>query len=171
MAEPRIDLTDVSSAGGALVVPGLEGLRGIVGRELGPTAWLTVDQTRIDGFADDTMDHQWIHVDPIRAAEGPFGAPVAHGLLTLSLVPYFVNQLRRFDGALMGVNYGLDRVRFPSPVLAGSRVRARMTVTGLDELSSSSAQFVTRVVVEVEGGAKPACVADLVSRYHFEESR
>jgi acyl dehydratase len=100
---------------------GIADLEAAVGSELGPTEWLTVDQARIDGFANDTEDHQWIHVDAGRAAAGPFGATVAHGFLTLSLVPYFVNKLRSIEGARMGINYGLDRVRFPSPVRAGSR--------------------------------------------------
>jgi acyl dehydratase len=148
---------------------GLAELRAAVGREIGPTPWLLVTQARIDGFADVTNDHQWIHVDPVRAAEGPFGATVAHGFLTVSLIPYFVNALRRVDGARMGVNYGLNKVRFPAPVRAGSRVRARTTMTGLEPIEPGAVQLVTRTVVEVEGGAKPACVADLVSRYYFDD--
>ncbi|MFJ8816420.1 MaoC family dehydratase [Amycolatopsis thermoflava] len=150
-----------------VVYRSVEDLEAAVGRELGPTGWFTVDQSRIDGFADDTEDHQWIHVDPERAADGPFGATVAHGFLTLSLVPYFVNRLRRIDGVRMGVNYGLDKVRFPSPVRAGSRIRARTTMTTLDRIGDAAVQLVTRTTIEVEGAVKPACVADLVSRYYF----
>jgi len=158
-----MDVTDAAP----VVYRGVEDLEAAVGRELGPTDWFTVDQSRIDGFADDTEDHQWIHVDPERAAAGPFGATVAHGFLTLSLVPYFVNRLRRIDGVRMGVNYGLDRVRFPSPVRAGSRIRARMTMTSVERIGDAAVQLVTRTTIEAEGGQKPACVADLVSRYHF----
>jgi len=146
---------------------GVEELAAAVGKELGPTVWFTVDQNRIAGFADNTEDHQWIHVDEARAADGPFGATVAHGFLTLSLVPYFVNQLRRIEGVRMGVNYGLDKVRFPSPVRAGSRIRARTTMTDLERLGEAAIQLVTRTVIEIEGSAKPACVADLVSRYYL----
>jgi len=149
---------------------GIADLEAAVGRELGPTDWLTVDQARIDGFADDTEDHQWIHVDAGRAAAGPFGATVAHGFLTLSLVPYFVSQLRSIDGARMGINYGLDRVRFPSPVRAGSRIRARATLVSLDKVGDGAVQIVNRVTIEVEGSAKPACVADLVSRHYFGQA-
>ena len=100
-------------------------LEASVGHEAGPTDWFVMEQSRIDTFADATEDHQWIHVDPQRAAAGPFGTTVAHGFLTLSLVPYFAGQLRRIEGARMGINYGLDRVRFPAPVPAGARIRAR----------------------------------------------
>ncbi|MEX5637792.1 MaoC family dehydratase [Parafrankia sp. FMc2] len=146
---------------------GIQDFEDAVGRELGPTDWLTVEQSRVDGFADDTEDHQWIHVDTERAADGPFGATVAHGFLTLSLLPYFVNQLRRIEGVRMGVNYGLNKVRFPAPVRVGSRIRARATMTGLERVGDDAVQLVTRIAIEVEGCDKPACVADLVSRYYF----
>ncbi len=142
-------------------------LEAAVGREIGPTEWFEVDQQRVNGFADDTEDHQWIHIDPERAAKGPFGAPVAHGFLTLSLIPYLTSQLRQVDNVTMGVNYGLDRVRFPTPVRVGSRIRARATVISLDKLSDEAVHLVTRVTIEVEGSEKPACVADMVSRYYF----
>lgn len=143
-------------------------LEAAVGRELPPTEWLTVDQKRIDGFADDTEDHQWIHVDPDRAVDGPFGATVAHGFLTLSLVPYFMNESRRIEGVRMGVNYGLNKVRFPAPVRAGTRIRARLTLAELEKLGADSVQLVSHLVVEAEGSDKPACVADVVSRYYFD---
>ncbi len=142
-------------------------LEAAVGAELGPTDWLTVDQARINGFADATEDHQWIHVDPERAAAGPFGTTVAHGFLTLSLVPYFAGQLRRSGGARMGINYGLNRVRFPAPVPAGARIRARSTLISCDRIGEDAAQLVNRVTIEVEGSDKPTCVADTVSRVYF----
>ena len=142
-------------------------LEAAVGQEIGPTDWFEIDQQRVNGFADVTEDHQWIHVDPERAAAGPFGGPVAHGFLTLSLIPYLTSQLRRVDNVTMGVNYGLDRVRFPAPVRVGSRIRARATINSLDKLSDEAVQLVTRVTIEVEGSDKPACVADMVSRYYF----
>ena len=142
-------------------------LEAAVGQEIGPTDWFEIDQERVNGFADDTEDHQWIHVDPERAAKGPFGGPVAHGFLTLSLIPYFSSQLRTVDNVTMGVNYGLDRVRFPAPVRVGSRIRARATIQSLDKLSDEAVQLVTRVTIELEGSEKPACVADMVSRYYF----
>lgn len=149
------------------IFDGLDELKASLGRELGPGDWLTVEQSRIDGFADDTEDHQWIHVDPQRAASGPFGATIAHGFLTLALVPSLLNGLRRVEGVRMGVNYGLDKVRFPSALRAGSRVRARATMTDLTELGDGAVQMVTRVTIEIENAAKPACVAELVSRYYL----
>lgn len=146
---------------------GIAGLEATVGTELGPTDWFTVDQSRIDAFADATEDHQWIHVDPQRAAAGPFGKTVAHGFLTLSLIPYLAGQLRRSDGARMGINYGLNRVRFPAPVPVGSRIRARSTLISCDRIGDDGAQLVNQVTIEIEGSAKPACVADTVSRVYF----
>jgi acyl dehydratase len=143
-------------------------LEAAVGRELGPTDWLPVEQSRVDGFADDTNDHQWIHVDRERAATGPFGTTVAHGFLTLSLVPWFANQLRRVESR-MALNYGLDRVRFPAPVPVGSRIRARWAVVAVERTGPNSAQLVSRTTVEIAGSPKPACVADLVVRYVFQE--
>jgi acyl dehydratase len=153
---------------GIVVFAGAAGLEAAVGREIGPTDWFTVDQARVNGFARDTEDHQWIHVDVEGAAGGPFGTTIAHGFLTLSLVPYFLNRLRRIEGVRMGVNYGLDRVRFPAPVPVGSRLRACMVMTGLERIAADAVQVVTRCTVEVEGSAKPACVADLVSRHYFD---
>lgn len=150
------------------VYRGIDELEAAKGVELGPTDWFAMDQRRIDAFADTTEDHQWIHVDPVRGEAGPFGATVAHGFLTLSLVPYFIAQLRQVEGARMGVNYGLNKVRFPSPVRAGSRVRARTTMTEFERLSDTLVQLVTQTTIEVEGSDKPGCVADLVSRYYFD---
>jgi acyl dehydratase len=150
------------------ILHGLADLEKAVGQEIGPTEWFMIDQARVSGFADDTEDHQWIHVDPERAKAGPFGGPVAHGFLTLSLIPYLMGELRRVEGVRMGVNYGLDRVRFPSPVLVGRRIRARATVTSLDKIAGDAVQMVTLVTIEVEGSGKPACVAEMVSRYYFD---
>lgn len=151
------------------IVHGLADLEKTVGQEVGPTEWFLIDQARVNGFADDTEDHQWIHVDPERAKAGPFGGPVAHGFLTLSLLPYLMGELRQVEGVRMGVNYGLDRVRFPSPVPVGRRIRARATVTSLDKIAGNAVQMVARVTIEVEGSDKPACVADMVIRYYFDD--
>jgi acyl dehydratase len=147
----------------------LAALEAAVGSETGPTDWLTIDQARIDAFADATEDHQWIHVDPERAASGPFGTTVAHGFLTLSLVPYLAAELLKVEGVRMGINYGLDRVRFPAPVPSGSRVRARSTLISCERVPGpvEAAQLVNRITIEVEGSAKPACVADSVTRLYF----
>jgi acyl dehydratase len=143
-------------------------LEAAVGTEVGPTEWLTIDQNRINGFADVTEDHQWIHIDPERAAVGPFGKTIAHGFLTLSLLSHLVSELRRVDGARMGINYGLNKVRFPAPVPVDSRIRARASMVSAEATGDGAVQVVTRVTVEVEGNPKPACVADWVSRFYFD---
>jgi len=135
-----------------------------VGRKLGVTDWLAIDQQRINLFADATGDHQWIHVDPERAKDGPFGACIAHGYLTLSLVNFFLPQLIDVQGIDMGVNVGLDKVRFPMPVKVGSRVRGSGEIVSVEEVKGAI-QSVVRVTVEIEGADKPACVADTISRY------
>ena len=144
-------------------------LHAAVGREIGPGEWFTIAQDRVDGFAEVTEDRQWIHVDPERAAGGPFGGTIAHGFLTLSLLPELANGVRRFENVAMGINYGLDRVRFPTPVRTGSRVRARLTVTNVDDLVDGGCQLTSRIAVEVEGAPKPACIADMVSRTYFSD--
>jgi acyl dehydratase len=143
-----------------------DALRAAVGKPLGPSDWLRVEQSRIDLFADATDDHQWIHVDVERAKQGPFGAPIAHGYLTLALVNHFLPQLVSVPTARMGVNYGCNKVRFPAPVPAGSRVRAHGEIQEVEPIPGG-VQVVVRVTVELEGGGKPACVADTVSRYLF----
>jgi len=135
------------------------------GRRLGPTEWLDVAQERIDLFAEATGDHQWIHVDPERAREGPFGATIAHGYLTLSLANLFLPQLMEVQNVSMGVNYGCDRVRFPSPVPVGSRIRGSGEVIGAEEVKGG-VQVVVRVTVEIEGSDRPACIVDTISRFY-----
>ena len=146
---------------------GAAALEAAVGSETGPTEWITIDQDRVNAFADATDDHQWIHVDHERAAAGPFGTTIAHGFLTLSLLPYLMSRLRRVEGARMGINYGLNKVRFPAPVPVGSRIRARASTVSAEQAGDGSVQVVTRVTIEIDGAAKPACVADVVSRYYF----
>jgi acyl dehydratase len=131
------------------------------GQELGPSRWLEVTQERIDAFADATDDHQFIHVDPERAAQGPFGTTIAHGYLTLSLLIPLWNDVYRHDGT--GINYGLNRLRFPAPVPSGSRIRARFRVDALDEIPGG-AQATIAATVEREGHEKPVCVAELLLR-------
>jgi len=125
---------------------------------------MVVTQSMIDMFADATGDHQWIHVDPERAAKGPFGATIAHGFLTLSLLPKLAGDAVRIKNQKMGVNYGLNRVRFTAPVRAGSRVRGRATLVGFEPLPNNGAQVTTSVVIELEGSDKPACVAEAIAR-------
>ncbi|MFG2116431.1 MaoC family dehydratase [Streptomyces sp. NPDC048718] len=153
MAEPRI----FTSA---------EELRAAVGEQLGYSDWLEIEQDRIDRFADATGDHQWIHVDPERAAAGPFGRTIAHGYLTLSLLPALVPQVMRVEGMKMGLNYGTEKVRFPAPVPVGSRLRATAVLTEVRE-AGGGVQVTAKVTVEREGGDKPVCVAESVSRYYF----
>jgi acyl dehydratase len=140
----------------------LDELAAAVGATFGPTEPFVVDQVRIGGFADATEDHQWIHVDPIRAADGPFGATIAHGYLTLSLIPYFARQLYSLDFAAARVNYGLNKVRFPSPVPVGSALRATATVVELRE-EPSGALLTMRFLVQADGAAKPACTAETLT--------
>ena len=139
-------------------------LSDMIGEELGPTGWLEVTQERIDAFAEATDDHQWIHVDPARAAEGPFGTTIAHGYLTLSLCAPLVGELLAgLTSSSMSINYGTNKVRFPAPVPSGSRIRARATVTSVDEVPGGD-QAVVVTTVEREGGDKPVCVAEMVVR-------
>ena len=141
---------------------GVDELEKAVGTHLGYSDWHEVTQEQIDLFADATGDHQWIHVDPERAAQGPFGGTIAHGYLTLSLVPKLVWQVYSVEGLKMGVNYGSNKVRFPSPVPVGSRLRAGVELVSL-ERGPGGAQATTRVTIEREGGDKPACVAEILS--------
>ena len=140
-------------------------LKTAVGRHLGRSDWLEVTQERINQFADATGDHQWIHVDPELAKSGPFGACIAHGYLTLSLVNFFLPQIVVVQGIRMGVNYGVDKVRFPSPVRVGSFIRGSGELLAVEDVKGG-VQATVRVTVEIEGGDKPACVADTISRFY-----
>lgn len=143
--------------------PHLADLQALVGQELAASPWLSIEQSRIDQFAQATEDHQWIHVDAERAAAGPFGATVAHGFLTLSLLPKLFETAFSVDDVTMGINYGLNRVRFPAPVRVGSRLRGHFKLLSFEPLPGG-AQLTIEVSIEMEGSAKPACVAETVTR-------
>jgi acyl dehydratase len=143
----------------------IDELRDAIGKDLGHSDWLTVDQERIDKFADATDDHQWIHVDPERAAAGPFKTTIAHGYLTLSLLPALASSLTHVDGVRMGINYGTNKVRFPAPLPVDSRVRARAEILSVEDVPNG-VQVTARVTIEREGGDKPVCVAESVSRIY-----
>ena len=144
-------------------------LIGQEGTKLGPTEWLAIEQDRVNGFADVTGDHQWIHVDVARAKDGPFGGTIAHGYLTMSLVNYFLPQLIEVRGFAHAVNVGADRLRFLNPVKVGSRIRGVGEIVSVEEVKGGI-QSVVRVTVEIEGQDKPACVVDTISRYFPEVS-
>jgi acyl dehydratase len=146
-------------------VEGIDGLRQLIGKRLGPTDWVEITQEEIDRFAEVSRDFQWIHTDPERAAkESPYGTTVAHGNMTLSLTDGLRAQLLHQRGVVMGINYGWDRVRFPAPVPVNSKVRARAEVLSVEELDGGWYHVVTRFTIEREGGDKPVCVADSVGR-------
>ena len=136
----------------------------LVGRNLGPTEWMVVDQARINCFADATDDHQWIHVDIEAAKNGPFGQTIAHGYLTLALVNKFLPDLVTVTRSSMGVNYGCERVRFPAPLPVNTRIRGTGEVLAVQQVSGGQ-QLVVRVTVQIEDGERPACVADTISRF------
>ncbi|MEV0293774.1 MaoC family dehydratase [Nocardia sp. NPDC050710] len=144
------------------VFNGLAELEQAVGTHLGYSEWHTITQEQVNTFADATGDHQWIHVDPERAAHGPFGTTIAHGYLTLSLLPMLVAHVYRVDGLKMGINYGCNKVRFPAAVPVGSRVRAGVELVALEPIAAGT-QVIARVIIEIEGGSKPACVAEPLS--------
>jgi acyl dehydratase len=146
-------------------VTGIEGIKALAGSELGAGDWLEITQERVDTFAAATDDRQWIHVDPDRAAEGPFGVTIAHGYLTLSLIIPLFNELLRIEGVSMGVNYGLDKVRFPAPVPVGSKIRLVGKVGDVDDIPGGI-QMHLSFTVEIEGSAKPACVAEAIYRQY-----
>lgn len=139
-------------------------LRACAGQEVDITDWLAIAQEQVNLFADATGDHQWIHTDPVKAAQGPFGKPIAHGFLSLSLLPLFFSQSVRIEGSTMDVNYGLNKVRFPAPVPVGSRVRARVAIQAVEAVGADCVQITWLVTVEREGGDKPVCVAESLSR-------
>lgn len=144
---------------------GLAQLEEAVGQEVGVSDWLTVEQERVDQFATATDDHQWIHVDRQRAAAGPFGTTIAHGYLTLALLVPLTHEAYHVEGVRMGLNYGLNRVRFPAPVPVGSRIRARVALKSLEDIGGG-VQAVWSVTVEREGGDKPVCIAESVVRWY-----
>ena len=139
-------------------------LKSAVGQHIGYSEWLTITQERINQFADATGDHQWIHVDPVRAKDGPFGACIAHGYLTLSLVNLFLPQIVEVRGIRMGVNYGVDKVRFPAPVRVGARIRGGGELINVEEVKGG-VQATIRVTVDIEGSDRPGCVVDTISRF------
>ena len=136
-----------------------------VGQHLGYSDWIEITQERIDKFADATGDHQWIHTDPERAKNGPFGSTIAHGYLTQSLVNLFLPQIVEVRGISMGINYGTDRVRFPAPVPVGSRIRGGAELVGVENVKAGAVQATIRVTIEIEAGDRPAAVIDTISRY------
>ena len=146
-------------------IKGIAGLQELAGKHLGYSDWLEITQERIDQFADATGDHQWIHVDPERAKAGPFGGPIAHGYLTLSLGPMLSPQAFIVTGISMGVNYGCGKVRFPSPVPVGSKLRLGATLKDVEDVAGG-AQVTMEFVFEVEGAPKPSCVAEVIFRYY-----
>ena len=146
------------------VLSGIDDVKAAVGRHLGTSDWLTITQERIDRFADATGDHQWIHVDPERAAAGPFGATIAHGYLTLSLSNALLPEIVEVQGVSMGVNYGVGKVRFPAPVRVGSRIRASAELVAAEDVPGG-VQTTVLITVELEGSEKPACVIESLSRY------
>jgi len=145
---------------------GLPELTALTGADLGHTEWMAITQDRIDTYADATDDHQWIHVDPVRAATGPFKATIAHGYLTLSLIIPLFNQLLEIRGVSMSVNYGLEKVRFPAPVPVGGKIRLTGTVDSVTEVAGDGVQMTIDFTVELDGSDKPACVARAVYRHY-----
>jgi acyl dehydratase len=148
------------------VFNGVDEFREHVGERLGESDWTTIEQRHIDQFAEATGDHQWIHVDAERAAAGPFGTTIAHGFLSLSLLPVLVSTVYRIDGVRMGVNYGLNKVRFTAPVPVGSKVRGVVELLSVEDAKDGSAQLTTKVTVELEGSERPAVVAEWLTRQY-----
>ena len=144
----------------------LDAFRAAAGEELGTSDWITVTQDQINLFADATGDHQWIHVDPDKAAKGPFGGTIAHGYLTLSLLPALAESIYQVHGLTMGVNYGANKIRFPSPVPVGSKLRLGVKLLSVEDIAGGI-QMVSEFTFEVEGAAKPSCVAEVVLRSYF----
>ncbi|MBU4611713.1 MaoC family dehydratase [Achromobacter sp. GG226] len=139
-------------------------LESLVGQELATSDWLTIEQSRIDQFAQATGDHQWIHCDPKQAAEGPYGTTIAHGFLTLALLPALTATAYKIGAGRMGINYGLNKVRFPAPVPVGSKVRATFVLKALEKLDNDGMQLTVTATIEREGGDKPVCVAETLAR-------
>jgi acyl dehydratase len=140
-------------------------LAAATGETIGQSDWVTISQEEVNLFADATGDHQWIHVDPERAKDGPFGKTIAHGFMTLSLLPRLQHEMYTVKGIKLAINYGLNKVRFPSPVPVGSKVRATTTLVGVEDLGNGTVQGTMSTTIEVEGSPKPACVAESIIRY------
>eukprot|EP01112_Ceratiomyxa_fruticulosa_P013718 TRINITY_DN3873_c0_g1_i1.p1 TRINITY_DN3873_c0_g1~~TRINITY_DN3873_c0_g1_i1.p1 ORF type:complete len:202 (-),score=45.58 TRINITY_DN3873_c0_g1_i1:63-668(-) len=149
-------------------IQGAEGIKAVVGKEIGVSDWLLITQERVDAFADATGDFQWIHIDPERAkAESPFGGPIAHGFLTISLAPFFLNEVMpKIEGIKAGINYGFNKLRFVSPVPIGSRLRCRITIQEVTEPTPGILQSILKLTFEVEGKDKPSAVAEWIVRYY-----
>jgi acyl dehydratase len=147
------------------MINGIDELKSLVGEHLGYSPYVEITQEQVNTFADATGDHQWIHVDPVRAKAGPFGGPIAHGYLTLSLGPMLAPQIFAVSGVAMGVNYGAGKIRFPSPVPVGSKLRLGVTLAAVDDIDGG-AQVTQQFVFEIEGAAKPSCVAEVIFRYY-----
>ncbi|WP_432933107.1 MaoC family dehydratase [Microbispora sp. CA-135349] len=145
---------------------GLDEIRALAGKDLGHSGWLEITQERVNTFADATDDHQWIHVDPARAKDGPFGGTIAHGYLTLSLLIPLFNELLDIQGVKMSINYGLEKVRFPSPVKVGARIRLGAAVVSVEDVPGDGVQMLLDFTVEIEGANKPACVARAIYRHY-----
>jgi acyl dehydratase len=149
-----------------VTVNGLDELKALAGTDLGHTGWLEITQERVNAFADATDDHQWIHLDRERAAAGPFGGTIAHGYLTLSLIIPLLAELNEVRGVSMTINYGLNKVRFPAPVPVGSKIRLAAQLGAVEDAGVNAVQAIVDCTVEIEGGEKPACVAQAVYRYY-----
>ena len=150
----------------SITVNGIDELKKLAGSDLGTSEWIEVTQERINTFADATGDHQWIHVDRERAKAGPFRTTIAHGYLTLSLIPMFIHEVLVVDGVKMGINYGVNKVRFPAPVPVDSNVRLRAKLQSVEPVDNGGYQVITQCTIEREGGEKPVCVAETVARYY-----
>ncbi|WP_392668691.1 MaoC family dehydratase [Streptomyces sp. LN785] len=145
---------------------GLDEIKALAGTDLGRTEWLEITQERVNTFADATGDHQWIHTDPARAADGPFGGTIAHGYLTLSLIIPLFNQLLTIEGTSMSINYGLDKVRFPHPVKVGAKVRLHGVVDSVEDVKGNGMEMRLAFTIEIDGADKPACVAQAIYRHY-----
>ncbi|WP_326709837.1 MULTISPECIES: MaoC family dehydratase [unclassified Streptomyces] len=145
---------------------GLDEIKALAGSDLGRTEWLEITQERVNTFADATGDHQWIHTDPVRAADGPFGGTIAHGYLTLSLIIPLFNQLLTIQGTSMSINYGLDKVRFPHPVKVGAKVCLHGVVDSVEDVKGNGVEMRLAFTIEIDGADKPACVAQAIFRHY-----